>query len=222
MDDNEDLKKTSVRFAEKVSTVVGRVPTRESLSKEEIQETWWSSTEYHGIRLAAKFLTKEVRKRDKSVVAGIEEAYARALHLACTLSDDDYELMMENCQSNALCLKEWCSRGISARGLERYTSQKHRFERTEFAEETRAAVLRLAGNDSVSADQLAVFYREYARSAAIYARFCGDADEHVSKNDYTEAPSPPCGPVRSPPSTDRAGKIMVRQLSSDLSPVCIR
>lgn len=179
-DPAKDMPRKTVRFAPVESQVVCCVPTRASLGEEEVQETWWSSTEYQGIRLGAKFLTRDVRKRDKHLIKGIEEAYARALHLACTLSDEDYEHLMLECANQVGCMWGWCDRNLSARGLERYTSQKHRFERAEFAEETRAAVLRLSANASVTIEQLAVFYKEYARSAAIYARFCGEADYSVS------------------------------------------
>lgn len=169
-----------VRFRPREAEIVGTVPTRREISEEEKKETWWTPAEYHGIRLGAKFITKDIRKREKSLVGGIEEAYARALHLACTLSDGDYESLMKNCIGQAFCMKPWCERELSARGLERYTSHKHRYERTEFAEETRAAVLRLASTKSVTEDQLSIFYKEYARSAAIFARFCGEVDYQVT------------------------------------------
>ena len=174
-------KRRGVRFASIESVVVGTLPMREELSTDEVSGTWWSESEYQGFRLGAKFLTKDVRSREKDLIVGIEEAYARALHFACTLSDDDYDELMADCSGQVLCLQPWCARKISARGLERYTSRKHRFERTEFAEETRAAVLRLSQNQGISDEQLSVFYREYARSAAIYARFCGEADYAVTK-----------------------------------------
>jgi hypothetical protein len=160
----------------KNNTEGGTKQHRNDLSIDEIQDSWWSAKEYHGIRLGAKFLTKDIRSRDKDLVTGIDEAYARALHLACSLSDEDFDDLVADCSSQSLCLAPWCARNLSARGLERYTSKKHRFERSEYATETRAAVLRLAQNKNVSANDLSVFYKEYARSAALYARFCGQAD----------------------------------------------
>jgi hypothetical protein len=171
-----------VRFRPNEADIVGTVPLRKDIAEDEKRQIWWTAAEYHGIRLGAKFITKDLRKREKSLVRGIEEAYARALHLACTLSDGEYELLMKNCESQALCMKSWCARDLSARGLECYTSHKHRYERAEFAEETRVAVLKLARTKTVTEDQLSVFYREYARSAAIFARFCGAIDSQVSSN----------------------------------------
>lgn len=171
-----------VRFRPDEAVIVGTVPTRTEISEEERKETWWSAAEYHGIRLGTKFITKDIRKREKGLVHGIEEAYARALHLACTLSDGEYELLMNNCTAQALCMKPWCEREISARGLECYTSKKHRYERAEFAEETRVAVLKLAKTKTATEDQLSIFYKEYARSAAIFARLCGEVDYQVSFN----------------------------------------
>jgi hypothetical protein len=223
----KDTSKKGIRFAPLVAEIVAIIPTRDSLSEDEKKEAWWTPTEYHGIRLGAKFLTKEVRKRDKDLIAGIEEAYARALHLACTLSDEGYEELMADCGSQVNCMKGWCARNISARGLERYTSQKHRYERSEFAEETRAAVLRLAGNDTVTAEQLSVFYKEYARSAAVYARFCGEADYLVTITAAsTTATTTSIQPALSTPqhapnrrdlisrsNEPSRGRLMVRQMS---------
>lgn len=190
---------------------------RDELSEEEIRETWWSSTEYHGIRLGAKFLTKEIRKHDRESIVGIEEAYARALHLACTLSDADYEEMMADCRGQAICMQAWCDRKISPRGLERYTSAKHRVDRAEFADETRAAVIRLARTGTVSADQLSVFYKEYARSAAIFARFCGEADYLVTKSfDLEEmGEEPTSSKAEKSSSASRSSRIPPRQVSFD-------
>ena len=181
----EEEKKVRFRTNEEKedeADIVGTVPTRNEISLEEREKIWWTAAEYHGIRLGAKFITKDIRKREKSLVHGIEEAYARALHLACTLSDSEYELLMKNCMAQAVCMKPWCKRELSARGLECYTSHKHRYERAEFAEETRVAVLRLARTKTATEDQLSIFYKEYARSAAIFARFCGEVDYHVSFN----------------------------------------
>ena len=174
-----------IRFATMEAEVVGYVPMRSDLTADEVRDTWLSTSEYQGIRLGAKFLTKDVRARDKELVSGIDEAYARALHLACSLSDEDYDDVIQDCSSQTTCLKPWCERNISARGLERYTSKKHRYERSEYAVETREAVLRLAQSSEVTEEELSLFYREYARSAALYARFCGQADNAVVAGDPT-------------------------------------
>ena len=142
-------KKKRLRFATAESEIVGTISSREDMTAEEIRNMWWSTPEFNGIRLGAKFVTKDVRSRDKSLVEGIEEAYARALHLACSLSDDDFAYLMANCKDQAVYLLPWCERTLSARGLERYTSRKHRYDRTEYAQETRAAALRLAPNSRI-------------------------------------------------------------------------
>ncbi|GAX11766.1 hypothetical protein FisN_7Lh147 [Fistulifera solaris] len=210
-----------VRFRPNEADIVGTVPLRKDITEDEKRQIWWTAAEYQGIRLGAKFITKDLRKREKSLVRGIEEAYARALHLACTLSDGEYELLMKNCASQALCMKSWCARDLSARGLECYTSHKHRYERAEFAEETRVAVLKLARTKTATEDQLSVFYKEYARSAAIFARFCGEIDSHVSPNDPpdTHRKQCPAGPLSTQESLEHVlkkpsqGRLMVQQLT---------
>ena len=175
-------KKRHVHFPSVEADVVCIVKPRDDLTADEMGDIWWTSAEFNGIRLGAKYLTKDVRTRDKALVAGIEECYARALHLSCSLSDQDFEDLVINCKRQAVCLRPWCERSLSARGLERYTSRKHRYDRTEYAMETRAAVLRLAKNNTVSQEELSVFYQEYSRSALLYARFCGEADRSAAKD----------------------------------------
>ncbi len=230
---NPPSKRGKVRFRSNEADIVGTVPLRKDITEDEKRQIWWTAAEYHGIRLGAKFITKDLRQREKSLVRGIEEAYARALHLACTLSDGEYEGLMRNCASQALCMKSWCARELSARGLECYTSHKHRYERAEFAEETRVAVLKLARTKTATEDQLSVFYKEYARSAAIFARFCGEVDSQVSSNHRHPETSRKESPavsnsetIQKPPSppnsqeslehvlkTPSQGRLMVQQLT---------
>jgi len=138
--------------------------------------TWWSPKEYMSIRKHAKFLIQ----CSNTECEGMSEAYARALHMACSLSDGDLQTVLQQCSDQIHCMLVWVS-GAS-RGLERY----HQPERLEFAAEARSALLRVASQ--VSADELAVFYSEYSKSAALYARFCGQADAHVVQDDNGPAP----------------------------------
>jgi len=168
--------KRRIRFCQELHRVVCEVPARCDVPDEEKKETWWLAKEYHGIRLAAKLVTREVRMNEKELVQRIDEAFSNALHLSCTLGDEDFKVTVNDPTAYANCLHDWCARPVSGRGLERYTSLKHRVERTEFAKEARAAVLRLARNNEVNAEQLSEFYREYSRSALMYARLTGHAD----------------------------------------------
>jgi hypothetical protein len=46
----------------------------------------------------------------------------------------------------------------------------------EYANEARAAVLRMCRSEQISSDQLASYYAEYAKSATVYSRLIGHAD----------------------------------------------
>jgi hypothetical protein len=167
-----------VRFADPIDRVVGHVVTRGEMTAEERSGAYLTQADMHKIRSDAKFVTRYYAAREAGTIRQIDRAYASIMEMSLSFeSDRQYEeYLRRDTLEEAGGFHEWCRKKISSRGLERYTSLKHRRERTEFASEARKAVLRLATNPSVPREDVALFYYEYARSATLLARLMGEAD----------------------------------------------
>jgi len=167
--------KPRIRFASEISQVVCSVPCVDELTDQEKRAIYWTTSEFKGIRMSAKLVTKDIRKLGSKGIAPIEEAFATALYL-CTKEDSELDLLLANPEDHCKGAQVWCTGDSNGRGLERYISPTHRFKRAEYAKEARAAVLRMHRSDKISSDQLASFYVEYAKSATVYSRLMGHAD----------------------------------------------
>jgi hypothetical protein len=181
-----------VRFSSTLCEVVGEVNRRDEMTDQEKKELYLTGADMQQIRADAKFITKYFRVKDRYSVAQLDEAYLAAAsrssayetneHFDDFMGNDDHQM-----EQVAAPLTEWCRRSkVSGRGLERYCSQLQRAERTAFASECRAAVLRLCESKSITADDVAKFYHEYTRSIVIYARLMGHADHIGAKEAAAE------------------------------------
>jgi hypothetical protein len=167
--------KRKLRFAPKISEVICSVPCVHELTHDEKKAVFWTPNEFKSIRLSAKLVTKDIRKDGQKQVTDLEEAFAAALRL-CNMTDSDLDALLKSPSGHTKSLEVWCSGWNNGRGLERYVSAIHRFKRAEYANEARAAVLRMCRSEQISSDQLASFYAEYAKSATVYSRLIGHAD----------------------------------------------
>jgi hypothetical protein len=173
--------KRKLHFAPKISEVVCSVPCVRDLTYDEKRAVFWTPSEFKGIRLSAKLITREIRKDAQQEIAELDDAFATALRL-CNMTDSDLDTLLKSPSGHTESLQVWCSGRNNGRGLERYVSTIHRFKRAEYANEARAAVLRMCRSDQISSDQLASFYAEYAKSASVYSRLIGHAD-HIASLD---------------------------------------
>jgi hypothetical protein len=192
-----------VHFPSTVAQVVGYVPSVEEMTADERLAAFMNSHDLQRTRLDAKHVTRHYRSKDTQVIQQIDEAYAKAVGISCsflanktskgidddcstsqdsTTEADSYERFMREGvkQIAEEFLTQWACKKVSGRGLERYTSAKHRAERAEFAIQSRRAVLRLTTSPDITTDQIAGFYEEYARSATVYARMTGEADANAA------------------------------------------
>jgi hypothetical protein len=187
--------KRKLHFASEISEVVCSIPCVDDLSADEKSAVYWTVDEFKNIRRSAKIVTQDIRKQGLLGVADIEDAFATALGL-CSMDDLELDELLKAPSGHTKSFEEWCSGQSNGRGLERYVSAIHRYKRTGYVKEARAAVLRMSRSDQISSDQLAAFYTEYAKSATVYARLIGHADEQsqiASSDDFKfeQSVSPP-------------------------------
>lgn len=168
--------KRKLSFAPKISEVVCSVPCVHELTYDEKRAVFWTASEFKGIRLSAKLVTRDIRKGGQQEITELEEAFSAALRL-CNMNDSDLDALLESPSDHTKSFEVWCSGRNNGRGLERYVSAIHRFKRAEYANEARAAVLRMCRSDQITSDQLATFYAEYTKSACVYSRLIGHADQ---------------------------------------------
>jgi hypothetical protein len=168
--------KRKLRFAPKISEVVCYVPCVNELTYDEKRAVFWTPSEFKGIRLSAKLVTRDVRKAGQEEITELEDAFATALRL-CNMTDFDLDALLKSPSGHTKSLEVWCSGKNNGRGLERYVSAVHRFKRAEYANEARAAVVRMCRSEQITSDQLASFYAEYGKSASVYSRLIGHADQ---------------------------------------------
>jgi hypothetical protein len=167
--------KRKLRFAPKISEVVCSVPCINELTADEKCAIFWRPNEFKAIRMSAKLVTRDIRKDGQHEITKLDDAFAAALRL-CNMTDSDLDALLKSPSDHTQSLEAWCSGRNNGRGLERYVSAIHRFKRAEYANEARAAVLRMCRSEQISSDQLASFYAEYAKSASVYSRLIGHAD----------------------------------------------
>jgi hypothetical protein len=170
--------KRKLSFAPKISEVVCFIPCVHELTYDEKRAVYWTPSEFKGIRLSAKLVTRDVRKGSQQEIAELEAAFATAL--SSNMTDSDLDTLLKSPSGHTKSLEAWCSGQNNGRGLERYVSAIHRFKRSEYANEARAAVVRMCRSEQITSDQLASFYAEYAKSASVYSRLIGHADEIAS------------------------------------------
>jgi hypothetical protein len=168
--------KRKLSFAPKISEVVCFIPCVHELTYDEKRAVYWTPSEYKGIRLSAKLVTRDVRNDSQQEISELEDAFATALRL-CNMTDLDLDALLKSPSGHTKSLEVWCSGRNNGRGLERYVSTIHRFKRAEYAKEARAAVLRMCRSEQITSEQLASFYTEYAKSASVYSRLIGHADQ---------------------------------------------
>lgn len=151
------------------------------IAADEKFDIWWTPREFQAIRSEAKLITREIRECEPHIIADIEHTYTTALHLSCTLDDSSYDSLLRDPSGYSGCLREWNDDSCGGRGLEKYTSMKHRYERSAFAKEARAAVIRLHNNPDLHPHEIAAFYKDYSRASCIYARLTGVSDAEIIK-----------------------------------------
>lgn len=179
--------KRGVRFSSALFEVVAEVQCRDDMSNQEKYELYLNGADMQKIRADAKSTTKYFRMKESHSVVELDQAHTAAMNRAArNESYDVFWHFMRNADQSleqvAAPLAKWCLKSqVTGRGLERYCSQRQRSQRTAFATECREAVLRLNKSGSISAEDVAEFYHEYARSNAIYARLMGHADEVAAK-----------------------------------------
>lgn len=176
-----------IHFPEEASTIAGYVPCREELSAEEKWETWWTTSEFQAIRLAAKFTTKHVRKNDTDGIEKIDTGFNTALHVSCTASDEELAAVLR-CPPASLCgtLEGWCKRKSPVRGLEKYISNLQKELRLQYVAEARSAVVSMTKSGEHDDEDISMIYKEYSRHALVYARFLAHADMLAAQEDEDE------------------------------------
>ena len=176
-----------VHFSEEESTIVGRIPRREDLSPEEKWDTWWSTSEFQAIRLAAKFTTKHVRKNDKDGIQRIDTGFNTALHVSCTAFDEELEALLRVPVSTLYGpLEGWCKRKAPVRGLEKYISPLQKELRLQYVAEARTAVVSMTQSGEHDDEEVRMIYREYSRHALVYSRFMGHTDMLAAREEEEE------------------------------------
>jgi hypothetical protein len=173
--------KRRVHFAREPPQVAP-VVSRRDMSEEEFQQRYWTPEEFETIKTSARLATRDIVKYNKRGVNLIDSVYKSVVSLTNSLDDEQLEALMNDPSELARSLHAWQSRAVG-RGLEKYASLVHREDRAEVAEESRCSVLSFTQSARVNFDEVASFYKEQARSAALYARLVGEADAQVLNDD---------------------------------------
>jgi hypothetical protein len=176
-----------VHFDEVEATVVATIPCRDELSPEEKWDTWWTTSEFQAIRLAAKFTTKHVRKNDKEGIERIDTGFNTALHVSCTASDEELQEILRAPPSSLYGpLEGWCKRKAPVRGLEKYISNLQKELRLQYVAEARSAVVSMTNSGENSEEDISMIYKEYSRHALVYSRFLAHTDMLAAQEDEDE------------------------------------
>ena len=147
------------------------------MSPEEKWETWWTTSEFQAIRLAAKFTTKHVRKNDQDGIEKIDTGFNTALHVSCTASDDELAAVLRSPPASLYGpLEGWCKRKSPVRGLEKYISNLQKELRLQYVSEARSAVVSMTKGGEHDDEDISMIYKEYSRHALVYSRFLGHTD----------------------------------------------
>ena len=173
----DHLEPRRVHFPEQTAVVVGSIPRREDMTPEEKWETWWTTSEFQAIRLAAKFTTKHVRKNDQDGIEKIDTGFNTALHVSCTASDDELAAVLRSPPASLYGpLEGWCKRKAPVRGLEKYISNLQKELRLQYVSEARSAVVSMTKGGEHDDEDISMIYKEYSRHALVYSRFLGHTD----------------------------------------------
>lgn len=173
----DHLEPRRVHFPEQTAVVVGSIPRREDMTPEEKWETWWTTSEFQAIRLAAKFTTKHVRKNDQDGIEKIDTGFNTALHVSCTASDDELSAVLRSPPASLYGpLEGWCKRKAPVRGLEKYISNLQKELRLQYVSEARSAVVSMTKGGEHDDEDISMIYKEYSRHALVYSRFLGHTD----------------------------------------------
>ena len=173
-----------VYFPEMEAKIVGTIPRRDDMSPEEKWETWWTTSEFQAIRLAAKFTTKHVRKNDHDGIEKIDTGFNTALHVSCTASDEELEAVLRSPPASLYGpLEGWCKRKSPVRGLEKYISNLQKELRLQYVAEARSAVVSMAKAGEHDDEDISMIYKEYSRHALVYSRFLGHTDMLAAKEE---------------------------------------
>ena len=147
------------------------------MTPEEKWETWWTTSEFQAIRLAAKFTTKHVRKNDQDGIEKIDTGFNTALHVSCTASDDELAAVLRSPPASLYGpLEGWCKRKAPVRGLEKYISNLQKELRLQYVSEARSAVVSMTKGGEHDDEDISMIYKEYSRHALVYSRFLGHTD----------------------------------------------
>lgn len=154
-----------VRFSE--AAQLHRVPN---------DSEWYSDAEYDAIKETARATTVSLRKFGPQLVSLIERTW--------TESGDDVASLSGP-------LEDWCGKGRSGRGLEKYCSTDHHRTRLAAAQHAMAAVLKEALSPEA--------YAERSSKGVFFARALGEADAAAAREILEPPPRRSRSPVLSSP-----------------------
>mmetsp|Transcript_23179 Transcript_23179/g.64441 ORF Transcript_23179/g.64441 Transcript_23179/m.64441 type:complete len:312 (-) Transcript_23179:218-1153(-) len=142
----------------------------ETIEELDAQALWWNPDDYFEIKAQSRLDAKEWRRKGYGI-----------------LLKETFENPIEQAQEylNAFCLLE---DKLTRRGLERHLSRRHGEERSDLKDRARYCVLshqrklkregtKIASHDME--EQLSKIYQDISRSAKVFARRLGKADEMV-------------------------------------------
>jgi len=166
--------KKRVRFPRgpDLATVVCNIPHHEEFTPEDMENLFFSRSDYQTSRSAAKVISKE------------SERYGFSKNL-----DDTYN---EKCREAQERLNLWVAQGHARRGLERWANRKHGEKRQQDQFQVIMAVLRaqddmLAEHGQVNDEQLRKVANRATRVSRHFARMMGKADSYAMQNELKQS-----------------------------------
>jgi hypothetical protein len=161
---NRNNNSKSVSFHDDVSVV--DVPSLSDYSEEELQALFFSRSDYHMTRSAARIVSKEAARYGFS--KSLDESWA----------EKDPAIQEK--------LNLWSANGATRRGLERWCSSVHGEQRQAHQFQAIMAVLR-AQEDGVSTEKLRKISGKHTKIARHFARQMGKADSYAVASELQES-----------------------------------
>ncbi len=192
-------RRKAVSFVDGFHTVVTLLVPFYELTKEERRTIWWTKKDFKIFRQHAQLLASHDRQlrcqfQDPSTPPPCE--YQRMKHFVATncATEEATERLLSNFRVELIAQELRCSAVPELRGLEQWTSRSYSDTKKALTEEHRRTVLR--SNRNAVADKSI----EKSRVCRLLARFWGEVDAQVMREDTSEGHESPSLRPKSPTS----------------------